>query len=355
MESLSEKLPGIIIGGGVFNTQMNDDPLKLPIVDIIDRAFQYGANAIDTSPYYGPSEELIGKALVHEKLAKYNRSDYILMTKAGRIGIDQFDYSKEWIEKSVRRSLERLHTDYLDCVYCHDVEFVTKDEVLEAVSTLFRLKREGVVHNVGISAYPPEVISNLIPAIVDKCGQAPDVVQSYAHFNLQNTRLDAHLDKWRAAGVSCVINSSPLNMGLLSGRPAADFHLAPIGLREKAMEAAQYCIDNGVTLPDIALKFVIGKYNAIADRNGGGFVISGISFVEELESVVKAYSEFLKPIEPSAMGPVKKVGKRTEMRLDQDRLQSYQELFDNVRNVFGEWLEVGWESPPPGFQRRPVQ
>jgi aryl-alcohol dehydrogenase-like predicted oxidoreductase len=35
----------------------------------------------------------------------------------------------KWIRHSVRRSLQRLHTDYLDVVYCHDVEFVTAAEV----------------------------------------------------------------------------------------------------------------------------------------------------------------------------------------------------------------------------------
>ena len=48
------------------------------------------------------------------------------MTKCGRYGLTQseFDYSPETIRKSVERSLERLHTTYLDTVYLHDVEFV---------------------------------------------------------------------------------------------------------------------------------------------------------------------------------------------------------------------------------------
>ena len=39
-------------------------------------------------------------------------------------GPTDFDYSPATIRRSVRRSLQRLHTQYLDVVYLHDIEFV---------------------------------------------------------------------------------------------------------------------------------------------------------------------------------------------------------------------------------------
>lgn len=39
-------------------------------------------------------------------------------------GASDFDYTPITIRRSVRRSLQRLHTQYLDVVYLHDVEFV---------------------------------------------------------------------------------------------------------------------------------------------------------------------------------------------------------------------------------------
>jgi len=36
-------------------------------------------------------------------------------------------------------------------VYCHDVEFVTKEEVLEALEVLFNFKDTGKIRYVGIS------------------------------------------------------------------------------------------------------------------------------------------------------------------------------------------------------------
>ena len=75
----------------------------------------------------------------------------IICTKVGRIKIDEFDYRPEWVRKSVERSCERLGTEVLDVVYCHDVEFVTTEEALGAVGELFKFKDEGKVRYVGIS------------------------------------------------------------------------------------------------------------------------------------------------------------------------------------------------------------
>ena len=109
------------------------------------------------------------------------------MTKCGRYGLDSFDYSPKTIRESVNRSLERLKTDYLDTVYLHDVEFVCTpiaprlmgnhtgaireeaasyglaegdeslirgegdQKVLDALSELRDLQREGLIKNVGIT------------------------------------------------------------------------------------------------------------------------------------------------------------------------------------------------------------
>ncbi len=59
---------------------------------------------------------------------EFPRGAYKLLTKVGRYGPDttDFDYSPTTIRRSVRRSLQRLQTQYLDVVYLHDVEFVAR-------------------------------------------------------------------------------------------------------------------------------------------------------------------------------------------------------------------------------------
>jgi D-arabinose 1-dehydrogenase len=135
------------MGGAGFSSQITKTPA------IVRRAFDLGLKATDTSPYYDLSEQLIGEALSHPGItAKYKRKDYFLMTKVGRITSTQFDYSPKWVRTSVTRSLERLHTTYLDVVFCHDVEFVTKEEAMTAVGTLLSLQEAGHVKHVAYRA-----------------------------------------------------------------------------------------------------------------------------------------------------------------------------------------------------------
>jgi aryl-alcohol dehydrogenase-like predicted oxidoreductase len=109
------------------------------------------------------------------------------MTKCGRFGSNDFDYSPSRIRQCVLESLQRLQTSYLDVVYLHDVEFVATsvlpklegnhvtalhdeaaayglakgDEakvkgqgdqiILDALVELRKLKQEGIIKNIGIT------------------------------------------------------------------------------------------------------------------------------------------------------------------------------------------------------------
>ena len=103
-----------------------------------------GINVFDTSPYYGASEFVLGDALEAVR-DEFPRSSYYIQTKVGRYGLTakDFDYSAERVTNSVKESMRRLHTDYLDLVLCHDVEFVKFEDVVGpggALEGLFKLK-----------------------------------------------------------------------------------------------------------------------------------------------------------------------------------------------------------------------
>jgi aryl-alcohol dehydrogenase-like predicted oxidoreductase len=88
---------------------------------------RYGIRAFDTAPWYDNSETVLGTALKALE-REFPRAAYQLLTKVGRYGpgggAGDFDYSPDAIRRSVRRSLQRLHAQYLDVVYLHDIEFV---------------------------------------------------------------------------------------------------------------------------------------------------------------------------------------------------------------------------------------
>src|SRR5882672_9269862 len=90
-------------------------------------AIANGMNFIGTSPYYGRgmSEVLLGIAL-----EGVPRDSYILSTKLGRYAPAHFDFSPQRVAESIDVSLERLRTDHIDIILCHDVEFVDLDYIV---------------------------------------------------------------------------------------------------------------------------------------------------------------------------------------------------------------------------------
>ncbi|QDS75359.1 hypothetical protein FKW77_002270 [Venturia effusa] len=292
---LSQILPPLIFGTATFNTQFNKDPYALDTDGLVEQALSHGIRAFDTSPYYGPSEELLGAALSTSFVRKhFPRGSYHILTKVGRVSGDHFDYSAAWVRESIARSLKRLNTSYLDVVYCHDVEFVTADEVLGAVRELRRIRDEdGTIKYVGISGYPLEVLCSLAERVLQETGEPLDVVMSYANFTLQNTTLASKgIVRLKAAGVDVVPNASPLGMGLLraDGIPvgaAGDWHPAPASLRAAVARAAAFTELHGEKLEVLAIRYALESWLTVGSEVGSmGDPASGVSWQPELNSQV---------------------------------------------------------------------
>jgi D-arabinose 1-dehydrogenase len=290
---LSQILPPLIFGTATFNSQYNKDPYALDTKGLVEQALSHGVRAFDTSPYYGPAEELLGAALSTSFVRKhFPREDYSILTKVGRISGDTFDYSAGWVRKSVARSLERLNTSYLDVVYCHDVEFVTGDEVMEAVCELRRIRNEdGTIKYIGISGYPLEVLCSLAERILSETGEPLDAVMSYANFTLQNTTLATKgIARLKAAGVDVVPNASPLGMGLLraDGVPegsSGDWHPAPPALRAAVARAAEFTELHGEKLEVLAIRYALESWLTVGSVVGSmGDPASGVPWQPELNS-----------------------------------------------------------------------
>lgn len=376
---LSAILPPLICGTATFNSQYNPDPHALPTTDIVHRALSLGVRAFDTSPYYGPAEHLLGQALdtpfVHEN---FPRHDYFLLTKAGRIGGSEFDYSTPWIRQSVQNSLDRLRTNYLDVVYCHDIEFVSPEEVLAAVNELRKIRDEsGVVKYIGISGYPVEILCERAQMILEMTGEPLDIVMSYANFTLQNTRLSSiALSRLQAAGVSVVPNASVLGMGLLRrvGVPIGgqgDFHPSPKELRKAIQAASDWCDSQGDRIEKVAIRFALENWmrqgepvgsrgdpasgipwtrESIAQSNARklGVSVMGVSNVEELEETMHVWRSILDGLENGEQTAVES-GRGTKDRLwSLSRQKEVRELSNGIRIRLGPWVDYSWASPAPG-------
>ncbi len=129
--------------------------------NIIDAAIHAGINYFDTADLYdgGRNEELVGHAL------KGKRDDVILATKAGnKMNPDgtswTWDASKAHIMEAIKKSLQRLGTDYIDLYQLHGG--VMEDDVDETIDAFDSLKKEGLIRQYGISSIRPTVIKRFL-------------------------------------------------------------------------------------------------------------------------------------------------------------------------------------------------
>lgn len=153
--------------------------------------------------------------MLHSSIFPSCRTKIFQATKCGRYGpnITDFDYSLATIRASVKRSLARLNTEYLDAVYLHDVEFVctpfgpTKpgnslaalsdersayglddgDEgkvrgegdrkILEAIAELRKMQEEGLIKFIGITG-----VYMCLPCLQNYSWLSMQKVIPYPHF-----------------------------------------------------------------------------------------------------------------------------------------------------------------------------
>jgi aryl-alcohol dehydrogenase-like predicted oxidoreductase len=219
-------------------------------ISAVHTALDLGINFIDVSPYYGltKAETVLGKAL-----KGIPRDKYYLATKLGRYGEDEFDFSTQRITSSVDESLARLGVDYLDLIQCHDIEFVSLDQIVnESIPALRKLQEQGKVRLVGITGLP----INTFRYVLDRT--EVDTILSYCHYSLNDTALLDLVPYLKERGVG-IINASPLSMGLLSNRGSPDWHPAPEVIKETCAQAAAFCREQGVDIAQLAIQFSVSN------------------------------------------------------------------------------------------------
>ncbi|SMN21751.1 similar to Saccharomyces cerevisiae YMR041C ARA2 NAD-dependent arabinose dehydrogenase, involved in biosynthesis of dehydro-D-arabinono-1,4-lactone [Maudiozyma saulgeensis] len=283
----------LVLGCGTFNHQYNDDPTEVPVKQLLELAMKSGVNTIDTSPYYGPSELLIGQALSQ---MSWKRSELTICTKVGRVEEDVFDYTAKGVRASVMRSLKRLlggsftsednKSWYLDIVYLHDVEFQTVEQGLTALRELRVLQKEGYIHHIGISGYPLDYLYKLALLCVKDSNIGPlDCMLSYCNLNLQNIDLLNYYDLLKEeCQIGQIANASVLSMSLLREQETRYFHPASPELQEAVKSAATYCNQKDMTLADLAVKYALVQWNL------RGPTVIGFSNVAEFQEAFKIYT-----------------------------------------------------------------
>ncbi|KAH7103026.1 Aldo/keto reductase [Auriculariales sp. MPI-PUGE-AT-0066] len=327
------EIPAVVFGAAALSGSYNDEahlrsatPLRT-----VRLALRYGITAFDTSAYYGPSEIILGSLLQDDRIRnEFPRSSYKIVTKCGRYGEADFDYTPATIRASIERSLKRLGTTYLDVVLLHDVEFVAEqivpageaarnhlgalsdsgasdwglapgggatshgpgdEKVVEAIRELYKLQAEGLTRAVGISGYPLPTLLRLARLISARL-KPIDAVLSYSNYDLSNSTFAAFVPQFKAAGVAQISTASPFSMGLLTPRPP-EWHPAPPELKAVARDASALVEQRGFVggLPAVALGFALRRDATTTQQQQLQDVplVVGLSNLHEVNEIVKAW------------------------------------------------------------------
>ena len=232
--------------GQEFRNVTLEDALKSVRV-----ALDCGLNFIDTSPFYGRgmSEILLGIAL-----KGVPRDQYMISTKLGRYDLQHFDFSAKRVAESIDVSLHRLGTGHLDIVFCHDIEFVELQQIVdETLPALRQAQAAGKVKHIGFSGYPQKIFK----FIGDQT--SVDCALSYNQYTLQNTRFaDETVPYLKAKGIGAM-NAGPFSARLLTRAALPAWLKEPESVKAAARAAAEHCDRRGVDIAQLALQFSLAN------------------------------------------------------------------------------------------------
>src|SRR3989344_4063598 len=137
-------------------------------IEAIRKAIKLGYTHIDTAEIYGGNhtEELVGKAI-----KKFDRKKLFITTKVSK---ENLKYDE--VISSVKNSLKRLGTDYIDLYLIHRPNpEIPIEETMEAMNSLVDNK---LVRNIGVSAFDIEQMKE-----AQECSKYP-IVANQLKFSL---------------------------------------------------------------------------------------------------------------------------------------------------------------------------
>ena len=191
---------------------------------LIKTALDCGINFFDHADIYadGVCEERFGETL---NLRSSLREKLIIQSKCGIVPGKRYDFSKEYILRSVEGSLRRLKTDYLDVLLLHRPDALMEPE--EVAAAFDELQEKGMVRHFGVSNETPtqmQLLSRSLrqPLIIDQMQFSianAGLVEEGMHANMRRastTADDGTLDYCRLQNIT-VQAWSPFQYGFFEG------------------------------------------------------------------------------------------------------------------------------------------
>ena len=243
---------------------------------LLDGAAQRGVTAFDCARSYGRAEESLGRWMASRK----NREDVVVLSKCGDIRNGVVKVNRQVIEEQLAASLQTLQTAYIDIYLLHRDDPDTP--VGEMVEALNAAKQAGKIHAFGVSNWTVERIrqandyarANGLEGFTvssPNYGLARQMADLWGGGCVTLSGPEHREDRaWYAAEKMPVIAYSSLGRGFFSGRFRAGDeegarrvldsfgqkgYLYPENM-ERLRRAEQLAAEKGLTVPDIALRYV---------------------------------------------------------------------------------------------------
>jgi pyridoxine 4-dehydrogenase len=167
-------------------------------IAVLRHAVDAGVNHIDTSDYYGPH---VTNQIIKHALHPYPEG-LVIVTKVGaRRGPDKswpHALSREELTQAIHDNLRNLSLDVLDVVNLRVGGMMAPSErsIEEPLTALAELKRNGLIHQIGLS--------NVTAGQVTEARKITEIVCVQNFYNLAHRTDDAFIDDLAAQGIAYV-------------------------------------------------------------------------------------------------------------------------------------------------------
>lgn len=207
----------------------------------IHRAIDLGVNWIDTAAIYGlgHSEEVVGRAL------KTSTKKPHVFTKCSMLWDDkrQIVQSLKHVHRECEESLRRLQVDVIDLYQIHWP--VPDEEIEEGWTAMAELQRAGKVRWIGVS--------NFTVAQLKRAQAIAPVTSLQPPYSAINNAAEKELLPYCEQQGIGVINYSPMQSGLLTGKMTAEYiaGLAPDDWRRKSPDFNEPRLSRNLQLVEV--------------------------------------------------------------------------------------------------------
>lgn len=218
---------------GISNTHGVPSDSKLE--SIFSVASELGIHQLDTAKAYGNAEERIGQL---------SNSKFDIITKFPNV-----DSEKE-LELALSESLQKLNVSSIYGYLAHNADVLIQNPSLWEV--LLEAKKEGKIKKIGYSLYTLEQLERLLDL---NC--IPDLVQ--LPYSILDRKFEKQLSILKQLGTEVHVRSVFLQ-GLYFMNPnELPEKLQP--LQDSLLELKNLCIENNVSVGEVALNYVISNPN----------------------------------------------------------------------------------------------